>query len=71
METFLCQLQTQPLEIKVLGILELNNALIPVIISAIMTYLFILIQFGFTGGFDVVEEIVKRNLTLGGEQRGN
>ncbi|KAH8417796.1 hypothetical protein KR222_005972, partial [Zaprionus bogoriensis] len=61
-ESFLGQLQTQPLEIKVLGILELNNTLIPVIISAIMTYLFILIQFGFTGGFDVAEEIIRRNL---------
>lgn len=64
-ETFLYQLRTQSLEIKVLGILQLNNAFIPVIISGIMTYLFILIQFGYTGGFDIVDEIVKRNLTFG------
>ncbi|KAH8310735.1 hypothetical protein KR044_002802 [Drosophila immigrans] len=62
-ETFLSQLQTQQLEIKVMGILQLNNEFIPTILSAIITYLFILIQFGFTGGFDVDEEIAKRNLT--------
>ncbi|KAH8359278.1 hypothetical protein KR093_005534, partial [Drosophila rubida] len=60
-ETFLSQLQTQQLEIKVMGILQLNNEFIPTILSAIITYLFILIQFGFTGGFDVAEEIAKLN----------
>ncbi|XP_034488417.1 gustatory receptor for bitter taste 93a [Drosophila innubila] len=62
-ETFLSQLQAQQLEIKVMGILQLNNEFIPTILSAIITYLFILIQFSFTGGFDVVEEIAKRNFT--------
>ncbi|XP_034115570.2 gustatory receptor for bitter taste 93a [Drosophila albomicans] len=62
-DMFLSQLQTQQLEIKVMGILQLNNEFIPTILSAIITYLFILIQFGFTGGFDVVEEIAKRNLS--------
>ncbi|KAM8707187.1 hypothetical protein ACLKA7_011307 [Drosophila subpalustris] len=62
-ETFLSQLQTQQLEIKVMGILQLNNEFIPTILSAIITYLFILLQFGFTGGFDLHKELAKRNLT--------
>ncbi|XP_064550811.1 gustatory receptor for bitter taste 93a [Drosophila montana] len=56
-ESFLNQLQTQQLEIKVLGILQLNNGFIPTILSAIITYLFILIQFAFTGGFEVADEL--------------
>ncbi|XP_030563798.1 gustatory receptor for bitter taste 93a [Drosophila novamexicana] len=56
-ESFLNQLQTQQLEIKVLGILQLNNGFIPTILSAIIAYLFILIQFAFTGGFEVADEL--------------
>lgn len=59
-ESFLCQLQTQQLEIKVLGFFHLNNEFILVILSAVVTYLFIMIQFGITGGFEASEEIRKQ-----------
>ncbi|EDV54234.2 uncharacterized protein Dere_GG11083 [Drosophila erecta] len=59
-ETFLCQLQTQRLEIKVLGFFHLNNEFILLILSAIISYLFILIQFGITGGFEASEDIKNR-----------
>ncbi|KAH8236497.1 hypothetical protein KR026_003777, partial [Drosophila bipectinata] len=59
-ETFLCQLQTQQLEIKVLGFFHLNNEFILVILSAVVSYLFIMIQFGITGGFEASEEIRKQ-----------
>ncbi|ALC46156.1 Gr93a [Drosophila busckii] len=57
-ESFIGQLQAQILEVNILGIVQLNNGFIPVILSAIITYLFILIQFGFTGGFKAVHEVV-------------
>ncbi|XP_050337208.1 gustatory receptor for bitter taste 93a [Bactrocera neohumeralis] len=47
-ETFICQRKVENLEIKVLGFFHLNNEFILVILSAIMSYLFILIQFGLT-----------------------
>ncbi|XP_054727391.1 gustatory receptor for bitter taste 93a [Anastrepha obliqua] len=47
-ETFICQRKVENLEISVLGLFHLNNGFILVIISAIMAYLFILIQFGLT-----------------------
>ncbi|XP_054081101.1 gustatory receptor for bitter taste 93a [Zeugodacus cucurbitae] len=47
-ETFICQRKVENLEIKVMGFFHLNNEFILVIISAIMSYLFILIQFGLT-----------------------
>ncbi|KAH8383391.1 hypothetical protein KR009_008434, partial [Drosophila setifemur] len=56
-ETFLCQLQTQRLEIKVLGFFHLSNEFIIVILSAIISYLFILLQFGMTGGFEATDEV--------------
>ncbi|XP_052835211.1 gustatory receptor for bitter taste 93a [Drosophila gunungcola] len=56
-ETFLCQQQTQLLEIKVLGFFHLNNEFILLILSAIISYLFILLQFGITGGFEASDEI--------------
>ncbi|XP_017020328.1 gustatory receptor for bitter taste 93a [Drosophila kikkawai] len=56
-ETFLAQQQTQRLEIKVLGFFHLNNEFILMILSAIISYLFILLQFGITGGFEASEEI--------------
>ncbi|XP_016959708.2 gustatory receptor for bitter taste 93a [Drosophila biarmipes] len=56
-ETFLGQLQTQRLEIKVLGFFHLNNEFILLILSAIISYLFILLQFGITGGFEASEDI--------------
>ncbi|XP_017058096.1 gustatory receptor for bitter taste 93a [Drosophila ficusphila] len=56
-ETFIAQLQTQRLEIKVLGFFQLNNEFILVILSAIISYMFILIQFGITGGFEASDEI--------------
>ncbi|EDW97906.1 gustatory receptor for bitter taste 93a [Drosophila yakuba] len=59
-ETFLCQLQTQRLEIKVLGFFHLNNEFILLILSAIISYLFILLQFGITGGFAASEEVKNR-----------
>nr|NP_524442.2 gustatory receptor 93a [Drosophila melanogaster]Q9VD76.2 RecName: Full=Gustatory receptor for bitter taste 93a [Drosophila melanogaster]AAF55923.2 gustatory receptor 93a [Drosophila melanogaster] len=59
-ETFLGQLQTQRLEIKVLGFFHLNNEFILLILSAIISYLFILIQFGITGGFEASEDIKNR-----------
>ncbi|XP_017968105.1 gustatory receptor for bitter taste 93a [Drosophila navojoa] len=63
-ESFLNQLRAQQLEVKVVGILQLDNRFIPTILSAIVTYLFILIQFAFTGGFDVAEEIARLNITI-------
>ncbi|XP_068158001.1 gustatory receptor for bitter taste 93a [Drosophila tropicalis] len=51
-ETFLSQQQTQNLEIKVLGFFALNNRFILIVLSAIISYLFILIQFGLSGGFE-------------------
>ncbi|SPP82952.1 gustatory receptor for bitter taste 93a [Drosophila guanche] len=59
-ETFLSQQQTQRLEIKVLGFVQLNNEFILLILSAIISYLFILIQFGITGGFEASEEVRKQ-----------
>ncbi|EDW23779.1 GL23795 [Drosophila persimilis] len=59
-ETFLSQQQTQRLEIKVLGFFQLNNEFILLILSAIISYLFILIQFGITGGFEASEEVRKQ-----------
>ncbi|XP_065722870.1 gustatory receptor for bitter taste 93a [Drosophila suzukii] len=56
-ETFISQLQTQRLEIKVLGFFHLNNEFILLILSAIISYLFILLQFGITGGFEASEDI--------------
>ncbi|KAH8346460.1 hypothetical protein KR084_000931, partial [Drosophila pseudotakahashii] len=56
-ETFLAQLQTQRLEIKVLGFFHLNNEFILLILSAIISYLFILLQFGITGGFEASDDI--------------
>ncbi|KAH8243615.1 hypothetical protein KR032_008897, partial [Drosophila birchii] len=56
-ETFLAQQQTQRLEIKVLGFFHLNNEFILMILSAIISYLFILIQFGITGGFEASDDI--------------
>ncbi|XP_017073398.1 gustatory receptor for bitter taste 93a [Drosophila eugracilis] len=56
-ETFLGQLQTQRLEIKVLGFFHLNNEFILLILSAIISYMFILIQFGITGGFEASDDI--------------
>ncbi|XP_004530764.1 gustatory receptor for bitter taste 93a [Ceratitis capitata] len=47
-EAFICQRKVENLEIKVLGFFHLNNEFILVIISAIMSYLFILIQFALT-----------------------
>ncbi|XP_017490108.1 PREDICTED: gustatory receptor for bitter taste 93a isoform X2 [Rhagoletis zephyria] len=47
-ETFICQRKVENLEISVLGFFHLNNEFILVIISAIMSYLFVLIQFGMT-----------------------
>ncbi|KAH8375143.1 hypothetical protein KR200_008917, partial [Drosophila serrata] len=56
-ETFLAQQQTQRLEIKVLGFFHLNNEFILMILSAIISYLFILLQFGITGGFEASDEL--------------
>uniref|UniRef100_A0A6P4FGX6 Gustatory receptor n=1 Tax=Drosophila rhopaloa TaxID=1041015 RepID=A0A6P4FGX6_DRORH len=56
-ETFLSQQQTQRLEIKVLEFFHLNNEFILLILSAIISYLFILLQFGITGGFEASDEI--------------
>ncbi|XP_018789048.1 PREDICTED: gustatory receptor for bitter taste 93a [Bactrocera latifrons] len=53
-ETFICQRKVENLEIKVLGFFHLNNEFILVILSAIMSYLFILIQFGLTNKHTVV-----------------
>ncbi|KAH8298705.1 hypothetical protein KR018_007665, partial [Drosophila ironensis] len=56
-ETFLCQVQTQRLEIKVLGFFHLNNEFILFILSAVISYLFIMIQFGLTGGFEASNDV--------------
>ncbi|XP_022221167.2 gustatory receptor for bitter taste 93a [Drosophila obscura] len=59
-EIFLSQMQTQRLEIKVLGFFHLNNEFILLILSATISYLFILIQFGITGGFEASDEVRKQ-----------
>ncbi|XP_073820522.1 gustatory receptor 93a [Musca autumnalis] len=50
-ETFLSQRKVENLEIKVFGFFTLNNEFILMMLSAIITYLFFVIQFGMSGGF--------------------
>lgn len=50
-ETFLSQRKVENLEIKVFGFFTLNNEFILMMLSAIITYLFFIIQFGMSGGF--------------------
>lgn len=51
MEKFLSQRKVENLEIKVYGFFTLNNEFILMMLSAIITYLFFIIQFGMSGGF--------------------
>ncbi|XP_061402247.1 gustatory receptor for bitter taste 93a [Musca vetustissima] len=50
-ESFLSQRKVENLEIKVFGFFTLNNEFILMMLSAIITYLFFIIQFGMSGGF--------------------
>ncbi|XP_075144724.1 gustatory receptor 93a [Haematobia irritans] len=50
-ETFLSQRKVENLEIKVFGFFTLNNEFILMMLSAIITYLFFIIQFSMSGGF--------------------
>ncbi|XP_037812760.1 gustatory receptor for bitter taste 93a [Lucilia sericata] len=49
-ERFLSQRKAENLEINILGFFTLNNQFILLILSAIISYLFLIIQFGMTGG---------------------
>ncbi|XP_030369554.1 gustatory receptor for bitter taste 93a [Scaptodrosophila lebanonensis] len=65
-ESFLSQLKVQHLEIKILGFFKLDNKFILIILSAIISYLFIMVQFGLTGGFEE-SELVKQLLNVQSE----
>ncbi|XP_065360471.1 gustatory receptor for bitter taste 93a [Calliphora vicina] len=49
-EKFLSQRKAENLEIKILGFFTMNNQFILLILSAIISYLFLIIQFGMSGG---------------------
>lgn len=50
-EIFLSQRKAENLEIQILDLFTMNNQLILLILSAIISYLFLIIQFGMSDGF--------------------
>ncbi|XP_037944273.1 gustatory receptor for bitter taste 93a-like [Teleopsis dalmanni] len=58
-ETFINQRKTENLEIKILGFFQLQNEFILVILSAIISYMFILVQFGLSDAKNQTDSVVK------------